>query len=231
MKGRVVEVAVLWTHAATAGVWLVAAALVCALALPALRRRLSPFGLHRLEDRFDLIVKSIWTATGLLVISGTYLLLNQTAYDTPFSSGAADAVFRLPYGRPYFLTLAAKLGLYVVMVAASAALLREARWRLRAGAVVDRSRPSPGPAVAAAPDDPSPWHASPPGGRGGRTAVALKPPVAVEGSTPVTETEPSAPAIVLVGAVVLAAGTVGLSLSITLLKYFHELIEAARALL
>ena len=79
-----------------AGVWLVAAALVCALALPALRRRLSPFGLHRLEDRFDLIVKSIWTATGLLVVSGTYLLLNQTAYDTPFSSGAATACSASP---------------------------------------------------------------------------------------------------------------------------------------
>ena len=65
----------------------------------------------------------------------------------------------------------------------------------------------------------------------GRTAVALKAPVAVEGSAPVSETEPRAPAIVRVGAVVLAAGTVGLSLSITLLKYFHELIEAARALL
>jgi hypothetical protein len=33
------------------------------------------------------------------------------------------------------------------------------------------------------------------------------------------------------GAAVLIAGTVGLSLSITLLKYFHELIEAARAAL
>lgn len=176
VKGRVTEVALLWGHAAAAGAWLVAAALIIALALPELRRRLSTVGLHRLEDRFDLIVKSLWTATGLLVASGTYLLLNQTAYETPFSSARVNAVFRLPYGRPYFLTLAAKLGVYALMVAASAVLLREARRRLRAGVVV-------------------------------------------------------VPASVRVGAVVLVAGTIGLSLSITLLKYFHELIEAARALL
>jgi hypothetical protein len=233
VKGRLVEVAVLWAHAGAAGAWLVAAAVAGALALPQLRRRLSAFGLHRLEDRFGLIVKCLWTATGLLVISGTYLLLNQTAYETPFSSGAADAVFRLPYGRPYFLTLAAKLGLYAVMVAASCVILREARRRLRSGALVDRPRPSAGPADPAATDDPSPWHARPPGGRGGRTAVATKAPIAVEAPAPVTDadSERSTPPLVRIGAGVLVAGTVGLSLSITLLKYFHELIEAARALL
>jgi hypothetical protein len=179
VKGRAIEVALLWAHTGAAGVWLATTAFMSVLALPTLRRRLSPFGLHRLEDRFDLLVKSIWTATGLLVASGTYLLVTQTAYDTPFSSARVNAVFRLPYGKPYFLTLAAKLTLYAVMVAASAILLREARRRLRVG-------------VATA----SPTLAS-----------------------------------VRVGAVVLAAGTAGLSLSITLLKYFHELIEAARALL
>lgn len=175
VKGRAVEVVLLWGHTAAAGAWLAVAALIAALALPAMRTRLSPFGLHRLEDRFDLLVKSTWTATGLLVGSGTYLLLNQTAYDTPFSSARMDAAFRLPYGKPYFLTLAAKLAVYAVMLAASTALLREARRRLR-------------------------------------VAVA-------------------APGRLRVGAAALAAGTVALSLSITLLKYFHELIEAARAAL
>ena len=177
IKARFVEVALLWGHAAAAGTWLVAAALVAALALPALRRRLSTFGLHRLEDRFDVLVKALWTATGVLVGSGTYLLVNQTAYDTPFSSAGLDAVFRLPYGRPYFLALAVKLAVYAVMLAASFALLREARRQLRVGDAA------------------------------------------------------TVPTTVRLGATAMVGGTLALSLSITLLKYFHELIEATRAVL
>jgi hypothetical protein len=198
VKGRAIEVALLWVHTGAAGVWLLATGLTSVLALSTLRRRLSPFGLHRLEDRFDLIVKCLWTAIGVLVASGIFLLLNQTAYDTPFSSARLHAVFRLPYGKPYFLALAAKLCLYAVMVAASTLLLREARRRLRVGV---------------------------------GTAVAVSSPVSVESATGAAAPETESPASVRIGAVVLAAGTAGLSLSITLLKYFHELIEAARALL
>lgn len=177
IKGRFVEVAVLWGHAAAAAAWLLAAALVAVLALPTLRRRLSTFGLHRLEDRFDVLAKTLWTATAGLVASGTYLLVNQTAYDTPFSSAGFDAVFRLPYGRPYFLALAIKLAVYAVMLAASFALLREARRQLRVGDAA------------------------------------------------------TVPATVRLGATAMVGGTLALSLSITLLKYFHELIEATRAVL
>lgn len=182
IQGRFVEAALLWSHALAAGAWLVAAVLAAVLASPALRRRLSTFGLHRLEDHFAVLVKATWTATGLLVASGTYLLLNQTAYETPFSSSGVDAVFRLPYGKPYFLTLAAKLSLYAVMLGASAVLLREARRRLRGGDAPD----------------------------GAVTAVPVR---------------------VRAGTMAMLGGTVALSLSITLLKYFHELIEAARAVL
>jgi hypothetical protein len=177
IRARFVDVALLWGHAAAAGAWLLAAGLVAALALPALRRRLSTFGLHRLEERFDVLVKGLWSATAMLVGSGTYLLVNQTAYDTPFSSERLDAVFRLPYGKPYFLALGAKLAVYAVMLAASAVLLREARRQLR-----------------------------------------------ITGA-------PAVPPTVRVGATAMVGGTVALSLSITLLKYFHELIEAARAVL
>ena len=45
------------------------------------------------------------------------------------------------------------------------------------------------------------------------------------------EPERTAPGVARAGALVLVAGTAGLSLTITLLKYFHELIEAARAIL
>ena len=177
IQARLVEVILLWGHAVAAGAWLLAAGLVAALALPALRRRLSTFGLHRLEDRFAVLVKGLWTATAVLVGSGTYLLVNQTAYDTPFSTDRLDAVFRLPYGKPYFLALGVKLGVYAVMLAASAVLLREARRQLR------------------------------------------------------VSDAPVVPATVRVGATAMVGGTVALSLSITLLKYFHELIEAARAVL
>lgn len=220
IRGRLFEVALLWGHAGFAAVWSLAVALIGMLAFPALRHRLSAFGLHRLENRFDLMVKSLWAATGLLVASGTYLLLNQTAYETPFSAARIEAAFRLPYGKPYFLTLATKLGIYAAMVAASAVLHAEARRRLRAHVI----------AVPTALDDPSPWHAAGPAGRErGRTAIAELPPI-VEASAAV-EPERTAPGVARAGALVLVAGTAGLSLTITLLKYFHELIEAARAIL
>ncbi|HET9770095.1 MAG TPA: hypothetical protein VFS16_04340 [Acidimicrobiia bacterium] len=220
IRGRLFEVALLWGHAGAAAVWLLAVALIGILAFPALRQRLSPFGLHRLEDRFDLLARSLWGATGLLVASGTYLLLNQTAYETPFSAARIEAAFRLPYGKPYFVTLAVKLAVYAAMVAAGAVLHAEARRRLRAQVVV----------VPATPDDPSPWHATRPDGRGrGRTAVVDLPPIV---ETPAAAEQPDAPSgAVRAGALVLVAGTVSLSLTITLLKYFHELIEAARAVL
>ena len=220
IRGRLFEVALLWGHAGFAAVWLLAVALIGILAFPALRRRLSPFGLHRLEDRFDLMVKSLWAATGLLVASGTYLLLNQTAYETPFSAARIEAAFRLPYGKPYFLTLATKLGIYAATVAASAVLHAEARRRLRAHVIV----------VPAALDDPSPG--TPPGPPG--ASGAGQPSLSCRRSSkrpPLWSRNAPRPVSRRAGALVLVAGTAGLSLTITLLKYFHELIEAARAIL
>ena len=175
VEGRVADVVLLWSHAAAAGGWLVAAGLVSVLALPGARRRLSRTGVHRLEERFDLIVKGFWAASGLVVGSGIWLLLNQTAYETPFSSSALDGVFSLPYGKPYFLALGLKLALYGIMLAAVLSLTREARRRLR----VDE------------------------------------------------EPRPSALARVGVGA--LLAGGFGVSVAVTVVKYCHELIEAAGA--
>ena len=175
VEGRVADVVLLWSHAAAAGGWLLAAALVSALALPGVRRRLSPSGVHRLEERFDLIIKGFWAASGLVVGSGIWLLLNQTAYETPFSSSALDGVFSLPYGRPYFLALGLKLALYGIMLAAVLSLTREARRRLR---VDEEPRPS---------------------------------------------------ALARVGAGALLAGGFGISVAVTVVKYCHELIEAAGA--
>jgi hypothetical protein len=175
VRGRVADVVLLWSHAAAAGGWFLAAGLVSVLALPGARRRLSGTGVHRLEERFGVILKGLWAATGLVVGSGIWLLLNQTAYDTPFSSSALDGVFSLPYGEPYFVALGLKVALYGLMLAAVVSLTREARRRLR---VDDDPRPS---------------------------------------------------ALARLGAGALLAGALGVSVAVTVVKYCHELIEAAGA--
>ncbi len=105
-------------------------ALLVGLALPGARRYLSTIGLHQLERRLDLLVKATWVTTGLVLGSGTYLTLNQTAYEAPFSSSAAKAVFNLPYGKPYFLALGTKITLYLLMAATTIPIVRGARRRL-----------------------------------------------------------------------------------------------------
>lgn len=181
IKGRTWEVLVLWGHSAFAAIWLGCAALLAALAVPAARRRVSALGIHRLEERFELLVKGMWATAALIVASGTYLLLKQTAYKTPFSPSAVHGVFMLPYGRPYFLTLATKLVLYGLMLVGSVALQREAGRQLRSSTGT----------VTGQPPARDPW--APP-------ATAL----------------------------VVAAGSTGIWMCVTLLKYFHELIEASR---
>src|SRR2546429_7724993 len=101
--------------------------------VPAVRRRVSALGLHRMEERFDLLVRGTWATAALTVASGTYLLLKQTAYKTPFSPSAVRGAFMLPYGRPYFLALFTKLALYALMLAGSVPLIREAHRQLRSG--------------------------------------------------------------------------------------------------
>jgi hypothetical protein len=205
------DIGVLFAHSSVAIGWFVCVVLLVGLALPRARRFLSANGVHGLERRLDLLVKATWIATGLVLGSGTYLTLNQTAYETPFSSSAAEAVFNLPFGKPYFLALAAKIALYLLMVAATIPLVRGAQRSLLVRDVRSRAPMVPIPAGSSA-------------GGGVVTDVRTEAPPAIE---PPTRARRGLTAAV----VVIAGGGVGIAGCVTVLKYLHELIESARGLL
>jgi hypothetical protein len=123
------EVVLLQLHSIFAGLWGLCVALLVAVALPVARRLLSTRALHRLEDHLGLLIRGVLAATALVIGSGLYLLLHQTAYKTPWSLAAARGVFQLPYGKPYFLSMAVKLSAYAVMVLALFPLIFEAQRR------------------------------------------------------------------------------------------------------
>src|SRR5262249_50792384 len=129
LKVKPKDVALLQVHTAVAMAWFACVALLLVLAFPGGRRWLSPSGCHRLERGLDQIVKATAVATGGVLASGLYLTLKQTAYKTPLSSRAVHAAFALPWGKPYFVTLAVKIGLYLAMAAATVPLVREAKRR------------------------------------------------------------------------------------------------------
>src|SRR5207244_48112 len=81
-------VALLLGPTGVAVAWFACVALLMALALPGGRRWLSPAACHRLERGLDQIVKATAVTTGLVLSSGLYLTLKQTAYKTPLSSRA-----------------------------------------------------------------------------------------------------------------------------------------------
>ena len=223
LKAKPKDVALLLAHTGVAVAWFACVALLGVLALPGGRRWLSPSGCHRLERGLDQIVKATAVTTGLVLSSGLYLTLKQTAYKTPFSSRAVHAAFALPWGRPYFLTLAVKIALYLTMAAATVPLVREARRRMLSSVEAPPAVRSPwGPR----PTGPSPRTAA------DRAAVAVADPEAdpVEAAT-APLVEHGAPGAARLAAVTVLAGGAGVWVCVTILKYLHELIEAARAVL
>jgi len=208
------DIGVLFSHSSVAIAWFLCVVLLVALTLPGARRYLSTLGLHHLERRLDLLVKMTWVTTGLVLGSGTYLTLNQTAYDAPFSSSAAEALFKLPYAKPYFLALATKIALYLLMAATTISLVRGARRRLLVS-----DAPASGSVAA-----PAPSPASSPTGGGVVCDLRIEAPPAVD--RPVRASRGPAVAVA-----VIAGGGVGIAVCVTVLKYLHELIESARGLL
>lgn len=204
---RPTAVMLLWIHVLATTLWFVCVALLAALALPEARRRISNFGLHRLERRLADLLRLTWVTTATVVGTGIYLLLNETAYKTPFSTTKMHAVFKLPYAKPYFVALGAKLSLYAVMMLAVVPLVAGARRHLHLA--VRSAKPEPAPIAR--------------GDDGGAVATLTRTTVAPSASQ---QLQPSRTRLSRIALAVLAGGALGISLSVTLLKYFHQIIEA-----
>ena len=230
VTGRVTDVTVLWAHSLFAALWFAAVGALALLAFPGLRQRLSPLGIHRIEDRLGTLTRALFGTTLLVVGTGTYLLVKETAYKTPWSPSAARGVFRLPYGKPYFLALAVKLAVYAAMVAASVAVGREA---IRRSTVrLDDGTTDPGPTGTRRADpDRSQWDDLPPPRRSGGTLVEERTEAVAQESQPVKPVRSDRSLLLRAAGLGVAAGGVVIWICVTLLKYFHELVEASRALL
>jgi hypothetical protein len=230
VRGRLTDVTMLWVHSAFASLWFAAVGALALLAFPGLRQRLSPLGIHRIEDRLGSLTRALFGTTLLVVGTGLYLMIKETAYRTPWSPRAARGVFGLPYGQPYFLALAGKVAVYAAMVAASVAVSREAirRSTLR----LDGVPPGPPPTgVRRAAPDRSPWDDLPPPRRSGGTLVGERTETATTETPAVPLGRSDRSLLLRVAGVTVTAGGVTIWICVTLLKYFHELIEASRALL
>jgi len=206
-------VAVLWVHSMVAIVWAIFIALLALLALPAGRRFLSEGG-NVLDGHLDKIARAAWWTTGLVVASGIYNMVNSVAYRVPLSPDQVSRLFRLPYAKPYYLSLAVKLAAYAVMIGATVPLIAEARRRAAVAGSDTVSLPD---------DDPSPWVN--PEKPGGPVALRTKQAVSLEadGTRPTaSDGRGRVPVAIMVagGAVIITA--------VTLLKYFHLLGELSR---
>jgi hypothetical protein len=159
-------------------------------------------------------------------------------YQVPLSIGAVQRVFRLPYGKPYFLALGIKLLAYAAMIGATIPLI--ARARRRASLWTGASNP-----MADSPLEPQasdPWEprdqalvttaAARPAGVAGysRPPVADRPEDAARtlraGPGRSESRDPAGGPLPLM---VFATGGTVIVLAVTLLKYLHVLSEAIRA--
>ena len=210
-KSEPLGVTVLWLHTMVAIAWAFVVALLALLAVPAGRRFLSEGG-SVLDGHLDKIARAAWWTTGLVVATGIYNMINSVAYRVPLSPDQVSRLFRLPYAKPYYLSLAVKLAAYAVMIGATVPLIAGARRR----ATVDGAD-----TVSLPDDDLSPWVN--PEKPSGRIAVRTKQAVSLEADrSTASDGRGRVPVAIMVagGAVIIAA--------VTLLKYFHLLGELSR---
>jgi hypothetical protein len=238
-KANAFNEVVLAVHTLAAGAW---AAVLGILVLFTFRRAkfLSTWGRNVIEQHLDLIVRSAFVTTLIVIVTGIFNIYREAPYKLT-SPDRISKVIDLPFGKPYFTALVVKLAVYAVLLGQSAWLIRRARQSTRLFATT-RSVPSTS----------GPWGAVAPArerGRPGGGAVA--PATAAAGATMVVEAvreAPDASAKVLAGATVpagngadrpdrrfefvllpsmLALGTV-LVCAVTVLKAAHLLIEVTR---
>jgi len=217
-------VAVLWVHTMFAVGWGIAIALLALLALPAGRRFLSDYGTNLLDGRLDKIARAAWWLTGFVVATGIYNMVKSVAYRVPLSPDQVTRLFRLPYAKPYYLALAAKLAMYAVMIGATIPLIREAR-RL---AAVDEAD-----AIDLAADDHSPWEpvrseGGDSGGGAARVAVRNKRAARADHDIWAGTAAADGPSKARVPVGIMLVGGAVIMAAVTLLKYFHLLGELSR---
>ncbi|MCA1842722.1 MAG: hypothetical protein LC792_05930, partial [Actinobacteria bacterium] len=213
LTARASSLVFLALHSAVGIIWFGLVAVLLFLSVASGRVLLSARGVHYFEQHLDQVIAATKAATLGVTVSGIYLLFRETAYPTPSSFKKLDAVLSLPYARPYILALAVKIAIYALAVAASFALIRTARSRTTAVLDLGESRP------AYTVDPAAIWSER-------RTTV-------LEASkTTLVEhraDEPTTTMTRLAGAAIAVSG-VTIWICVTLLKYFHELIEAGSVL-
>lgn len=221
IEGSPHEVINLQGHVIAVAAWAACAALLSFIAVPPLRRLLSDRAMTVLLVRCRTLITSLGVTCVLTVITGTVLLVNMLPYELPLSSDDAEATFGLPFGQAYFATMTVKLLTFVVMVAATVVIAMAANKRARVPAELEEQ----GEETDVTVDDADPWHPGASRGRGtaGGAAVAVKKRTAEELHGHLD----TAPA--MVAAVIFAVGLAVAGVCVTLLKYFHELIEAVKA--
>lgn len=214
------EIALLQIHVIAVLAWVASAALLSIIALPPLRRLVSDRAMTVLEVRCRTLISSLGATCVLIIVTGSFMLAFQLPYDFPTSMDAAKDVFGLPFGQGYFGALAVKLFTFVVMVGATVVIAIAASKRARIPSALEQRDEDADDTI----DDADPWHAS---SRGqvitGGTAIAQR----KRSPADMHRQLDTAPA--MVAAVFFAVGLAITGFCVTLLKYFHELIEAIKA--
>lgn len=239
VKAEGFEIGILAIHSVFAAGWFTCIGVLVLLSMAGGRRLLSARGTHIVEAKLDRIITGAKAFTICVTGTGIYMLFRMTAYDTPSSPDKFDQVFDLPYGRPYFLALFLKIGVYAALVGFSFVLIKESKRRSTQLIEPGRRR------TAERDVDPTdiwsqPWDADkrPSGKRGTATTTSttmVEEEVTVETATPEATVEGAQEVTieptrrgVRVASLAMLAGAGTIMLCVTLLKYFHELIEAAR---
>jgi len=228
-KGRTSDVLLLQAHSAFGVLWAILMLPMIALAFPGIRRMLATSVLHRLEDHLKVLTRVVMGLIVATTATGVWLMLYKAAYKAPFSADKIRTVFRLPYGKPYFLTLWFKVTTYAVMVLFTIPVIREAQRRSRLTSEDGLSSSAPLSHRSRA----GLWGTPASGG----TPSAAQATMVLE--RPATEEEAARqPAVARgdgwlprLGAMLVPVGVSAIFVCVTMLKYFHELVEASGALL
>jgi hypothetical protein len=235
VEGKTFEVFLLQSHVVLAGLWLLLSGLMAFLAIPRLRQTMSVLTLHTLEVRRGFLTSLLWATFGGTLGTGLYLLGTQTAYKAPYAANSFshkkwETITRLPYAKDYFFALYGKIFIFLIMAAFTVILQMEASRQAQ------MAQDSEGIDID---DDDDMWshgvHFDESGhilhddvavasGAGGSVATA-----------PVQARRRTSGAVgvsartLWVAAGVLLAGSAGIGVCVTLLKYLHELIESTVA--